>query len=178
MDIYEVIRTRRSIRSYSEKPIPEDILLKVLEAARIAPSANNIQPWKFIVVKEKAGREEVALACMGQRFIGEAPVVVVACGLPTPSKIGGYASSVLVDVAIAMDHLTLAARAEGLGTCWIGAFDNGVIKRLLAIPDDVQVVAVTPLGYSEGGFRGPGRRNSLSEILASEKYNRPYPVRE
>jgi len=177
MDLYEAIQTRRSIRSYKEKPVPDDILLRVVGAARLAPSANNIQPWKFILVRDAGKRKKVAELCWNQSFIAEAPVVVVACGLPTPSKIGGYASSVLVDVAIAMDHLTLAARAEGLGTCWIGAFDNEALKSFLGVPKDVEIVAVTPLGYPSQETRRPGHRKELPEIVAAEEFEGPYPFK-
>ena len=115
-------------------------------------------------------KKKIAELCMGQNFIAEAPVVIVACGLPTPSRIGGYASSMLVDVAIAIEHLVLAAENEGLGTCWIGAFDNQRLKRLLRIPEQVQVVAVIPMGYP---LRGRGWRTSrkrMEEIVSFEKY--------
>jgi len=170
MDLFEVIEKRRSIRSYKSDPLPEDVFKKVLEAARLAPSANNIQPWKFIVVKDAGKREKLASLCMGQSFIAEAPVVIVACGLPTSSKIGGYTSSREVDVAIAVDHLTLAARALGLGTCWIGAFDNDKIKQFLNIPEEVQIVAITPLGYPTSEKEFGTSRKSLDEIVCWEDY--------
>lgn len=126
MDFYEVIRTRRSIRAYRPDPIPEEVLNRVLEAARIAPSGSNRQPWKFIVVKDEDLRTKVASACGGQSFIASAPAVIVACGYDINWNRGGYmgAMSMLVDVSIAFTHLILAARAEGLGTCWTGSFDN------------------------------------------------------
>ncbi len=177
MDIYEAIQTRRSIRSYQKKSVPDDILRRVLDAARCAPSANNIQPWKFILVREAERRKKVARLSWNQSFIAEAPIVVVACGLPTQGQIGGYASSVLVDVAIALDHLTLAARAEGLGTCWIGAFDNEGLKSLLRIPRELQIVAVTPLGYPSREITQPGRRKNLPEIIAAEEFGGPSPLK-
>jgi len=171
MDVYEAIRTRRSIRRYKPDPIPDEVLKRVLDAARLAPSANNIQPWKFIVVKDEKLRKGLVPACWSQDFIGEAPVVIVACGLPTTSRIGGYASSMLVDVAIAFDHLTLAARAEGLGTCWIGAFENEDVKKLLHIPKDVQVVAITPLGHPQHEPHRAPYRKRLHEMTAVDKFD-------
>ncbi len=169
MEFYEVIEERRSVRSYRLDPIPEEVLARVLEAARKAPSANNFQPWKFIVVKEEERRRRIAELCMGQSFVGEAPVVIVACGLPTPSRIGGYTSSMLVDVAIAVEHLVLAAANEGLGTCWIGAFDNTRLKRYLGIPEEVQVVAVIPVGYPlRKGWKSS--RKKMEEIVCFERY--------
>lgn len=175
MDFYEVIRTRRSIRSYKSDPIPENVLRRVLEAARIAPSGANRQPWRFIVVKNPEVKRRLAEACNGQMFIAEAPVVVVACGFNIHYNRGGYMGdfSMLVDVSIAFTHLILAARAEGLGTCWIGSFDNRRVKKLLGIADDVNVVAITPLGYpkSPEAFRKPGFRKSLEEIVCYERFS-------
>ncbi len=148
MDFYEVIRTRRSIRSYKPDPVPDEVLNKVLEAARIAPSGSDRQPWKFIIVKNEEIKRKLAPACGGQDFISQAPLVVVACGYNIKYNRGGYMGdmSMLVDVSIAFTHLILAARAEGLGTCWIGLFNNQKLKRILNIPPDVNVVAMTPLG--------------------------------
>jgi len=173
MDFYEVIRTRRSIRSYQEKAISEDILNKVLDAARIAPSGSNRQPWRFIVTTDSQIKQELAQLCHGQSFIAQAPVVITACGSNLRHNRGDWMGdySMLVDVAIAFDHLTLAARAEGLGTCWIGSFKNEEIKQLLNIPEDMQVVAITPLGYpQEEQFREVDDRKPLSEIISQDKF--------
>lgn len=173
MDFYEVIRTRRSIRSYKPDPIPDDVLMRVLDAARIAPSGRNLQPWKFIVVRDAELKRRLAIACHDQMFIAEAPVVIVACGYNIRWNRGEYMGdlSMLVDVSIAFTHLILAARAEGLGTCWIGSFSNEEVKKILGIPKDVNVVAITPLGYPKGkGFREPGPRKSLQEIVSFDKY--------
>ncbi len=149
MDFYEVIKTRRSVRSYKKDDIPEDVLKRVLNAARIAPSGSNRQPWRFIVIKDEQRKKKIAELCHNQSFIAQAPVVIAGCGRNIHYNRGEWMGdySVLVDVAIAFDHLTLAARAEGLGTCWIGSFDNDAIKNFLGIPADYNVVALTPLGY-------------------------------
>lgn len=172
MELREALATRRSVRAYRPDPVPADALERVLEAARVAPSANNLQPWTFIVVRDPDLRTELAARCCGQRFVGEAPLVIVACGEPSDGEIGGYASSVPVDVAIAVDHLTLAARAEGLGTCWIGAFDHDGVRQLLGIPAPVRVVAITPLGHPKGArpFRPTGSRKRLDQIVCWERY--------
>ncbi len=173
MDFYEVIRTRRSIRSYKPDPIPKEVLTRVLDAARIAPSGSNRQPWKFIVVKDEELKRRIAKACHNQMFIAEAPVVIVACGYNIHYNRGEYMGdfSMLVDVSIAFTHLILAARAEGLGTCWIGSFNNEEIKRILSIPEEVNVVAITPLGYpKDEEFREPGPRKPLSEIMSVDKF--------
>jgi len=173
MEFYDVIRTRRSIRSYSSDPIPEEVLQRVLESARIAPSGSNRQPWRFIIVKDEKTRKRMVAACGDQRFIAEAPLIIVACGYNIHYNRGGYMGdmSVLVDVSIAFTHLILAARAEGLGTCWIGSFDNEEVKKMLEIPDDVNVVAAAPLGYPEGEeFAEPSQRKSLTEIVSTGRF--------
>ena len=173
MEFHEVIKTRRSIRSYRSDPIPDDVLLKVLNAVRIAPSGSNRQPWKFILVKDPELKMKLAIACGQQSFIAEAPVVAVGCGRNIHYNRGGYMGdySVLVDVSIAMTHLILAARAEGLGTCWIGSFDNAKIKDLLNVPEDWNVVAVTPLGYpTEEGFSDRFTRKQLDDIVCYERF--------
>ena len=173
MEFYEVVRTRRSIRSFKPDPGPDDVLEKILEAVRIAPSGSNRQPWRFILVKDPAMRKSVTEACGGQRWIAEAPVVVVGCGSDIKYNRGGWMGnrSVLVDVAIGFTHLILAARAEGIGTCWIGDFDNAKLRGLLGIPEDVNVAAVSPLGYpKDGRFAEPGKRKTLSEITSVDRY--------
>lgn len=141
MDVFEAIKNRRSIRGYKDEPVPEEALSQVLEAARLAPSAANRQEYKFIVVKDEATRKALVPACNNQKFVGEAAVVIVGCATNPERK---YAR---VDVAIAMDHMTLAAHALGLGTCWIGAFSEEEVKKLLGIPEEVSVVCLLPLGH-------------------------------
>jgi nitroreductase len=168
MEFYEVIRTRRSIRSYKGNPVPEESLKRVLDAARMAPSGSNRQPWRFIVVKTPEKKQRVAQACGGQTWIDQAPMVVVAAGLRVPFSRGGYMGemSFIMDVGIAFTHLILAARAEGLGTCWIGDFQNTEMKKILGLPEDLDVVAVTPLGYPDrGGFTEETSRKALEEVV-------------
>lgn len=171
MSVLEVIQKRRSIRRYKESPIPEEVLLRVLEATRLAPSAKNLQPWKFIVVKHKELKQKLAEASFGQYFMAKAPLVVVACGFPDEcySHMGRYMKSWPVDVSIALEHLVLQAQEENLGTCWIGSFEEKRVKSILRIPENVRVLALTPLGYPdhEPRFRG---RKSLEEIVSYDKY--------
>ena len=169
MELMEAIRKRASIRSYEDRPVPEDKLLKVLEAARLAPSASNRQRWKFVVVRDAKRRKALSRAAGGQSHLAEAPVVIVAvatmpeyimrCGIPA------YA----VDLAIAVDHITLAAADEGLGTCWIGAFSQEEARKVVGVPDNYRIVTVLPLGFP----RQPGRekiRKSLDEIVCYETF--------
>jgi nitroreductase len=178
MDVYEAIRTRRSVRNYSSKAISDDVLRRLKIALRSAPSACNNQPWKFIFVTDSALRKAVSDDSNKQKWMAESPVIVVGCGLTDQAypRMGGYGNSVDVDLAIAIDHLTLAAAAEGLGTCWIGAFNEERIKEILKIPKDVKVVAMTPLGYPASNdliFPLPEeRRKSEKEIFSTDYYTR------
>ena len=173
MEFYDVIKTRRSVRAYKPDPIVDDALGRVLDAARIAPSGSNRQPTRLILVKDAERRRKLVPLCEGQQFVAQAPVIIVACGRNVHFDRGGYMgdSSMLVDVSIAVDHLTLAARAEGLGTCWIGSFKNDEAKEFLGVPDGFDVVALTPLGYPEGeAFTETTNRLPLSEIVCEEEW--------
>jgi len=173
MDFYDVVKTRRSVRSYKLEPISDDVLNRVLNAARIAPSGGNRQPARFILVKDKERKQELVPLCNGQKFIAQAPIVVIACGQDIQINRGGYMGKLcmLIDVAIAVDHLTLAARAEGLGTCWIGSFKNNAIKQFLKIPETHQVVALTPLGYPDGNpFVETTNRLALERLVCEETW--------
>lgn len=171
MDLMEAIKTRRSIRRFKEVPVPESLLKDALNAARLAPSADNTQPWKFVVVRDEQTKLRLAAACNGQKFIAQAPVVLVACGLPDEAfqTVGGYMSSHVIDVSIAIDHLTLAAHASGLGTCWIAWFKEDKVREVLGIPEDVRVVALTPIGYpAETPERTP--RKCIEELVVYDRY--------
>ena len=146
MKVMETIAERRSIRSFSGQPVEEEKLLRVLEAGRLAPSARNMQDWKFVVVKDPGLRRRLAEAARNQEFVGQAPVVIVACGTSDYVMTCGQLTYP-IDVAIAVDHMTLAAVEEDLGTCWIGAFYEDKVKEILGVPEDVRVVALLPLGY-------------------------------
>jgi len=147
MDVYEAIRTRKSVRSYEDRPVEPEKLRRVLEAARLAPSARNDQEWRFVVVTDPEKRKRLAGEASGQHFIAEAPVVIAACAETDGRVMRCGQKSYPIDVAIAIDHLTLAATAEGLGTCWIGSFDPEAVRRILGIPRSVEVVELLPLGY-------------------------------
>jgi nitroreductase len=170
MEVAEAIKSRRSIRKYKSTPIPEEVLKRVLNAARLAPSAANLQPWRLLVVMDEDLKRKLAGACSNMGWISRAPVVVVACANMdvAMAMIGGYMNSAPVDVAIAMDHITLAAVSEGLGTCWIGAFKEEKVIDVLGIPSGHRVVSLMTLGYPEEAPQSPGRKH-LSEMVS---YNR------
>lgn len=171
MDFYDVIRKRKSVRKYKSDPIPDATLEKILDAGRIAPSAKNYQPWRFIVVNDPHIINDMVKACRNQNFVGEGAVILVGCALVDTAwgRMGGYMSSWSVDLTIALDHMILAAVNEGLGTCWIGAFDESQVKKILNIPDNVRVLALTPIGYPAEEPKDRGRK-TLHDIISYDTY--------
>jgi nitroreductase len=173
MSFLDLARSRRAIRAYKLDPVPEEQLLQVLEAARVAPSACNNQPWHFIILRDSARREAMK-AAYDRAWLWSAPVVIAACADTTACWRRGQDGklSADIDVAIAMDHLTLCARELGLGTCWVCAFDPVAARRVLELPDHVQPIALTPLGYPAEEGR-PLQRKPLEEIVCWESWNGP-----
>ena len=171
MDVFEAIKKRRSVRAYESKPVPEEKLMKILEAGRLAPSAGNIQPWHFIVVRSAEKRKRLAKARWA-KFLAEAPVVIVGCGDQKASP-----KWFMVDVAIAMQNMVLTATNEGLGTCWVGSFNEDEVKELLKIPENHKVVALLAVGYPREKLDLTGkilhlvrRRKKLEEIVSFEEF--------
>ena len=161
MEFVDVVKKRRSIRKYKKDPVPKKMILEVLEAARLAPSAGNRQPWHFIVVTDPETRERLGVS----PWASEAPVVIVGCADSQASPRWH-----LNDLMIAFEHLVLAAANLGLGTCWMGQIGRDKrIKEVLGIPEYAKVVAVTPLGYPD---EEPGQkeRKSLEEIVHWERF--------
>ncbi len=165
MNLYDAINIRRSIRAYRTDPVPEEALARILEAARAAPSACNLQPWHFFVVRD-AGLRGRLFPHDRQGWAATAPVGLVACSLPGVAWVRGWdgKNHADVDLAIAMEHIMLAATAEGLGTCWICAFDPAIVREALELPAEMDPVALTPLGYAAAPA-GPFQRKSLEEIV-------------
>jgi nitroreductase len=169
MEIMEAIRSRRSIRSYQDRPIEDEKLARVLEAGRLAPSARNLQEWKFIVVRDKDKRQELSTAARGQTFVEQAPVVIAACGTETEYVMTCGQHCYPIDVAIAVDHMSLTATYLGLGSCWIGAFFEDQVKQILGIPEKIRVVVMLTLGYpAESPAARP--RKKLEEIVAYDRW--------
>jgi nitroreductase len=168
MDLMQAIRARRSIRAFLDRPVEEDKLLAVLEAGRLAPSARNMQDWKFIVVQDATARNNLAVAARNQQFVGQAPVVIAACGTSDLVMTCGQ-PAYAIDVAIALDHMTLAAANLQLGTCWIGAFYEDKVKEILGVPPEIRVVALMPLGYPDQ-HPEPRPRKKMDEIVAWEHW--------
>jgi nitroreductase len=170
MDVFEAIRTRRSIRKYRSELIPEEKLEMILEAARLAPSAGNRQPWRFVVVQNVDRKKALAEVANNQAFLKDAAAIIVAVGDPEAS-----ARWYEKDTMIALEHMVLAATALGYGTCWIGAFDEDAAKRLLRIPAKMKVVAILPIGVSSEK-PAPKPRKELSEIFFKEEWQTPWPT--
>lgn len=164
MDVFETIKTRRSIRKYLPKPIPDDKLEMIFEAARLAPSAANRQPWRFVVVQDANRKKALATAANNQTFLSDAAAIVAAVGDPDVSARWHER-----DPMIAIEHMALAAAALGYGTCWIGAFDEDAVKHLLKIPAKMRVIALLPIGIPDEA-PAPRPRRKLAEIFFKEEW--------
>ncbi|MDY6964357.1 MAG: nitroreductase family protein [Halobacteriota archaeon] len=193
--VKEAIEGRRSIRKYKPDPVPDESLLQILEAARLAPSGSNTQPWRFIVVKGEETRKKLKEAAFNQRFVGQAPVVIVCCGdltcwrqlskratdlTPVMEEWGlkdvtSRMTATVRNVAIAVEHMVLQAEELGLGTCWVGLIDRKKVREMLKIPDHLVIVSLLPIGYPA---EDPGQRPrfGLYDIAFSEDYGRSFEV--
>jgi len=163
MSVIKVIRERRSIRRFLEKDVPKDLVLKVLDAARWAPSSKNSQPWEFIIIRDEKTKRELAKLARYGWFLADAPVVIAVITDPQKS----YAH--LIDGTCAVQNLILAAWELGLGTCWIGTMNREKAKEILEIPEALHLLTVIPLGYPEK-VPGPPPRKSIGNIVYYEKY--------
>ena len=172
MEVFDAIRRRKSVRAYDPTPVPKEKLEIILEAARLAPSAENRQPWYFIVVTDPEKRKQIAKSGRFAGFLKKSPVVIVGCGDRKASP-----KWYVVDVTIAMQNMVLAATGEGLGTCWVGSFDEELVKRLLKIPEHLKMVALLTVGYPRKKFDLLAkilhffrRKKRLSKIVGFEEY--------
>lgn len=164
MDVVKAIKERKSIRSFERKPIPKEHLKKLMEAAQLAPSGHNLQPWKFIAVEEQKLKDELVEACNGQEFIADSSVIIAGV---TNTKLSRYA---VIDTSIALEHIVLEATELGYGSCWIGSFKEEEVKALLSIPAHSKLVCLLAIGVTQG--RAPERRTrkELKEISFLNKY--------
>jgi nitroreductase len=176
LDVFEAIQKRKSVRSYELKSVPKETLEKILEAARIAPSAANFQPWYFIVVTDAEKRKELSKGIFA-KWLSGAPTIIVACG-DTEASPDWYA----VDTSLALENMVLAATGEGLGTCCLGSFNEEEVKKLLRIPGKYSVIALLAVGYAKEKeglttkfVRLAGRkRKALREIVSLEEYGQSF----
>jgi len=170
VNVFEAIKTRKSVRSYLGKPVEDEMLRAVLEVGRLAPSASNRQEWRFVVVRDREVRKRLAEAANSQSFVGEAPVVIVACAVTDGHVMSCGQPCYPIDVAIALDHISLAAVEYGLGTCWIGAFNEKKVKEILGVPDEIRVVELMPLGYPVYKSVKEKSRLPLKRIVKYERW--------
>jgi len=184
MDFFEVVRTRRSIRRFADKPVEDEKIHELLEAVRQAPSWANLQCWRFIVVKDPPVKEKISEISYVESFfapkgyksnparkgLAEAPVVIVACADPSQSGTIWEQPYYMTDMGLAAQTLMLAARALGLGTVFVGVFDEEKIRSMLSIPSNIRVVGLFPVGYPlEEKASGPPRK-PFDEIVFREKW--------
>jgi nitroreductase len=169
MDVMTAISGRRSVRLFRDTDIEEDKLNLILEAARLAPSAKNMQDRKFIVVRDAATRKKLAEAANGQTFVGKAPVIIAACGTSPAYVMTCGQNAYTIDVSISCAYMILEAYELGIGSCWLGAFKESEVKSMLNIPDDLRVVAMIPFGYPADTAPAISRKR-LEEMVSYEKY--------
>ena len=169
MDFSELVTARYSVRSYTSDPVEEEKLNQVLEAARLAPTSGNRQPFQLIVIRTK-GREGELQRIYEPEWFVQPPLVIGICGLPSLAGVRMDGRNYVdIDAAIVMDHLILAAANLGLGTCWVGALNPAAAREILGLPDDVEPLAFTPLGYA-ADQPGPKERKPLSELVRYERW--------
>jgi len=173
MDVLEAIKSRRSIRAFKSEDVPPEIVEKLIDAARWAPSAGNIQPWEFIIVRNPETKRRLVEAALGQTFIEEAPVVIVVCADEFRSSQGygarGRTLYCLQDTAAATQNIHLAAHSLGLSTCWVGAFNEEEARKTLKIPLGMRPVAIIPVGYPAEA-PPPRSRRPISQIVHYETF--------
>ncbi len=173
MDVLEAIKERRSIRVYTDEKVSEDYVERLIEAARWAPSAGNVQPWAFVVVKNDETKRRLSFAALNQTFIQKAQVVVIVCADVTRSSrvygIRGENLYSIQDTAAATENILLAAQNLGLATCWVGAFLENKVARVVNLPKNMKPVAIVPVGYPAERPATPKKR-SVNEILHYEAF--------
>lgn len=173
MEVFEAIRNRRSVRAYTGEDVSDEAVERLIDAARHAPSAGNIQPWEFVVVRSEKVKRRLSAAAVDEPMIREAPVVVVVCADEGRSGLGygsrGRTLYCLQDTAAAIQNMLLAAYALGLGACWIGAFYEEEVREVLRVPSGVRPVAIVPVGHP-AERPGARMRRPVSEIVHRETF--------
>ena len=170
MSLMDIIRLRKSVRQFQDKPVEPEKIKTLLEAARLAPSASNRQEWRFLVVQDPAKREALAEAALGQEFVGRAPVVVVCCAESDGHVMACGEPCYPIDVAIATEHIALAAADLGLGSCWIGAFKPDEVRKICGIPEEIKIVELLPIGYPVDPSESSKKRLPLEEIVHYDEW--------
>ena len=173
MELSEAIKGRRSVRAFKKLDVPEELVAQLIDAARCAPSAGNIQPWEFVVVRNLSVKKKLVQSALNQALVEEAPLVIVVCADEKRSSMGygvrGRLLYCLQDTAAAVQNMLLTAHSLGLGSCWIGAFHEDEAKAAVKAPDGVRPVAIIPLGYPSEKLK-PRSRRLLSQIVHQESF--------
>ena len=173
-EILRTIQSRRSIRKYSQKPIPENELKEILKTGFSAPSGGNMQPWRVVVVREQTRKEQLAIAAYGQSFIAEAPVLLVVCAVPYESaeryKERGATLYALQDTAALTQNILLASHALGYATCWVGAFNEVEVSKIVKVPEGMRPVSMIPIGLADGVIPKARPRKSINDVVIEEEF--------
>lgn len=173
LDVMEAIKRRRSVRRFKSDPVGEEDLQKILNAARWAPSAGNMQPLELVIVKDEEVKQRLARAALDQTFIAEAPVVIVVCAnVPRTTRRYGHRGTklyVIQDTAAATQNIHLAAYSLGYSTCWVGAYDDKEVARAIEVPESVRPLAIIPLG-KPAEEPSPPSRLPLDEIVHENRF--------
>jgi nitroreductase len=168
MTVLEAIKKRYSCRSYQAKKIEQEKLDKLLEAARLAPSAKNMQDWRFVVVTDEEIKSQVAGTTNRPEVFGKAGAIIVACSNSDYVMQCGQAIGP-IDVSIALEHISLQATELGLATCWIGSFKTEKVRNILGIPDDINIIELMAVGYPADSAKQPSRL-SIDEIICYDRW--------
>jgi len=174
MHFNQLIRERHSVREYRPLKVSKALVIEVLEAGRMAPSAANRQPWSFVLVSEDDNLKQIK-AAYGREWIKDVPQVIVVCGNHNDSwkRAIDQKDHCDVDAAIAIDHMTLRATELGLGTCWICHFDPNIVRDALSLPDHIEPIALLPIGYPVESKAPEKKRKAFSEVAYDEVYGKP-----
>jgi nitroreductase len=182
MKFDQILRRRRSTRSFESRPVNEKDIISIVEAARLAPSACNSQTWRFVTVTRREIIRKICHEAMRpvipNRWLEQAPLVVVGCSQldVIANRIGSGVTGIeyyQIDLGIAMEHMVLKATELGIGTCWIGWFDESTLKEILKIPKKIKVSALLAVGYPKDESSGKRKRKPLEKIVFSEKWGQP-----
>ena len=168
MTVLEAIRNRYSCRAYQDKPIEQEKLDQVFEAARLAPSAKNLQDWRFVAVTDKETKVKIAAAANNQHFLEKAGAIIVACSNCDEVMRCGQAIGP-IDVAIALEHICLRATELGLATCWIGSFYPDKVRPILGIPEDIAIIELMAIGYPADRQKEP-KREAIEKIMCYQRW--------
>jgi nitroreductase len=163
------IRQRFSVRKFLDKPVEDDKLQEILSAARLAPSAGNIQPYHFVVINDPAKKTKLSDICKGQKFVSEAPLSIAVCASNTDYVMTCGQAAYTVDATIAAEHINLQAVELGLGTCWIGAFHHDQLAELINLPQDYKIVTILPIGYP-AITKGSRNLKSVEELVSYNSF--------